>query len=83
MREEGVYGALRSRNWEYMGWRRDHFGGWGKLELEVQHCLTTWERLQPKTSLAALLPKIGRMGELVEGKGMGGGGPRSLRGHGR
>ena len=81
MRKKGVYWALRSRNWEYMRGRRDHFRGWGKLELEVQHSLTSWEGLQPKTSLATLLPKVGHMGELVEGKGMCGGGPRCLRGH--
>ena len=81
-RKEGNYGALRGRNCGHMGWRRDNFRGWGKLEGEVQLCSTSRKRLQPKTSWAALLPKIGHMGELVEGKGMGGGGPRSLWGHG-
>ena len=80
-RKERMSGALR-RNMEHMGWKRYYFRGWGKLQGEVQLCLTTWERLQPKTSLMALLPKVSYVGELVVGKGMGSGGPRSLRGHG-
>ena len=60
MRKEGVYGTFR-RNWGHMRWRRDNFRGWGKLEGEVQLCLTSRERLQPKTCLAALLPKVCHM----------------------
>ena len=76
-----MYGALKSRNWENVVWRRNHFRGWGKLEGKVQHRLTTWERLQPKTCMAALLPKVCYVAELVLGKGLGSGRPRSLRGH--
>ena len=54
-----------------------------KLERQVQLCLATGERLQPETCLAALFPKVGNMGELMLGKCVGSGGPRSLRGHGR
>ena len=82
-RKKGVNGALRSWNWGHLGWRRDHFRGSGKLESEVQLCLTTRERLEPENCLAALLPKICYMSKLVVGKGMGCGAPRSLRGHGR
>ena len=32
LRKEGVNGALGSRRWGHMGWRRDYFRGWGKLE---------------------------------------------------
>ena len=81
IRKERVYGALRL-NWRHTGWRRDHFRGWGKLEGEVQLCLTSRECLKPKTCLAALLPEVCNMGELVLGESMGSGGPRSLRGHG-
>ena len=83
--KEGRYGALglRSRRREHMGWRWDHFRGCGELEGEVELRLTARERLQPKTSLAALFPKVCNMGELVVGKCVGSGGPRSLRGHGR
>ena len=66
-----------------MGWRRDHVSGLGKLEGDVQLCVTIGERLQPETCLAALFPKVGNMGELMLGKCVGSGGPRSLRGHGR
>ena len=66
-----------------MGWRRDHFRCCGELEGDVQLCVTSRERLQSKTCLSALLPKICHMGKLVLGKGMGIWGPRSLRGHGR
>ena len=66
-----------------MGWRRDHFSGLGKLESDVQLCVTIGERLQPVTCLSALLPEISHMGKLVLGESMGSGGPRSLRGHGR
>ena len=31
-RKEGRYVALRGRDWEHFGWRRDYFRGWGKLE---------------------------------------------------
>ena len=65
-----------------MGRRRNHFRGLGELECKVQPSLTTRERLQLKTCLAALLPKVGHVGELVKGKGMSSGGPRSWRGHG-
>ena len=77
-REEGLNGALRSRYWGHMGWRRDHFRGCGKLECKVQHCLTTWQRLQPIACLAALLPKVYQVGELVLGKSLGSGRPRYL-----
>ena len=60
-RKKGVDGALDSREWRHMGWRGDHFRGWGKLEGKVQLCSTTWERLQSKTCMAALLPKVGYM----------------------
>ena len=66
-----------------MGWRRDHFSGLGKLEGDVQLCVTSRERLQSKTCLSALLPEISHMGKLVLGESVGSGGPRSLRGHGR
>ena len=66
-----------------MGWRRDHFSGLGKLEGDVQLCVTIGERLQPVTCLSALLPEISHMGKLVLGESVGSGGPRSLRGHGR
>ena len=72
-----------SRNWGHMGGRRDHFRGCRKLEGKVQLCSTSRERLQQETCLAALLPEIYHMGELVLGKSLGGGGPRGLRGHGR
>ena len=65
-----------------MGWRRDHFRCCGELEGDVQLCVTSRERLQSKTCLSALLPKICHMGELVVGKSISSGGPRSLRGHG-
>ena len=81
-RKEGSNGALR-RNWEHMGWRGDHLRGWRKLESNVQPSLTTRQRLQLKACLPALLPEIYHVGELMLGKGVGGGGPRSLRGHGR
>ena len=55
----------------------------GEAEMRVQLCLTSREHLQPKICLAALLPEVNHMGELVLGKGMGSGGPRSLGGHGR
>jgi hypothetical protein len=76
-REKGKYGALRNMSWVHLGWRRNHFRGWGKLESEGQFRLTTGESLKPKTSLTALFPKVCHMGELVLGKGMGCGGPRS------
>ena len=41
-----------------MGWRWDHFRGWGELECEVQLCTSTWKRLHPKTCMAALLPRV-------------------------
>ena len=66
-----------------MGWRRDHFSGLGKLEGDVQLCVTSRERLQSKTCLSALLPEISHMGKLVLGESVGSGGPRRLRGHGR
>ena len=66
-----------------MGWRWDHFRGWGELECKVQLGLTTWKRLQPETCLAALFPKVCNVGELMLGKSMGCGGPGSLWGHGR
>ena len=53
-----MYGAMRSRDWGNMGWRRYHFRGRGELEGEIQLCLATREHLQTKTSLAALLPEI-------------------------
>ena len=79
-RKEGARGALVSRNW--VEGRRDHFRGMGKLEGEVQLGSTTRERLKPETCLAALLPKVHHMGELVLGKCVGCGRPRSLGGHG-
>ena len=79
-RKEGRYWALSSRDWEHMGWRRDHFRGLGELECEAQLCVTIGERLQPVTCLAALFPKVCHVGELVLGKGMGGGGTRELEG---
>ena len=63
-----------------MGWRWDHFRGWGELECEVQLCSTTWECLQAKGCLAALFPKVCNVGELMLGKSMGRGGPGSLGG---
>ena len=66
-----------------MGWRWDHFRGCGELEGEVELRLTARERLQPKTSLTALLPEVCYMGKLVVGEGVSSRGPRSLRGHGR
>ena len=66
-----------------MGWRWDHFRGWGELEGEMQLCSTSGEHLKAKTCLAALLPEVCHMGELVVGKGVSSGGPKSLRGHGR
>ena len=80
-REEGLNGALRSRYWGHMGWRRDHFSGLGKLEGDVQLCVTSRERLQSKTCLSALLPEISHMGKLVLGESVGSWGPGSLRGH--
>ena len=80
--KERVYWALRSKNLGHMGWGRHDFRGRGKLEGKVQFCSTTRERLQPKACWAALPPKIGHMGELVMSKGVGIGGPRSLRDHG-
>ena len=79
--KEGVSRALR-RYWEHLGWRRNYFRGWRKLESKIQPCLTARERLQLKACLPALLPKICHVGELMLGKGVGGRGPRSLRGHG-
>ena len=75
-----MYGAMRSRDWGNMGWRRYHFRGRGELEGEIQLCLATREHLQTKTSLAALLPEICHMGELVVGKGVGSGGTKELEG---
>ena len=46
----------------------------GELECEVQFSFSTGERLQLKACLAALLPEVCYMGELVLGKGLGGGG---------
>ena len=63
--KEGWYGALRRRDWEHMGRRRDHFKGMGELEFKVQLSLTTRERLELKTCRAAPLPKVGHVGELV------------------
>ena len=40
-RKKGLYWALRNVSWVHLGWRRDHFRGWGKLESEVQFRLTT------------------------------------------
>ena len=57
--------------------RRDHFRGRGKLEGDVQLSTTTGEGLKLETCLAALLPKVDHMGELVLDKSMGGVGPRS------
>ena len=57
-----------------MGWRRDHFSGLGKLEGDVQLCVTSRERLQSKTSMSALLPEISHMGKLVLGESLGSGG---------
>ena len=82
-RKEGLYWALMSRDWRGMEWRRDHFRGMRELEGEIQLCLTPRESLQSKTCRAALLPKKFHMGELVVGEGLGSGGPRSLRSHGR
>ena len=48
-----------------MGWRRDHFRCCGEVKGDVQLCVTSRERLQLKTCLSALLPKIRHMGELV------------------
>ena len=48
-----------------MGWRRDHVSGLGKLEGDVQLCVTIGERLQSVTCLSALLPEISHMGKLV------------------
>ena len=72
--KEGWYGALRRRDWEHMGRRRDHFRVMGELECKVQLSLTTRERLKLKSCRAALLPKVGHVGELVKGKGMSCGG---------
>ena len=63
--------------------RGDYFSGRGELEGDVQLRSTPRKRLQPKVCQAALLPEVDYMGELVLGESMGGGGPRSLRGHGR
>ena len=63
--KEGWYGALRRRDWEHMGRRRDHFRGMGELECKVQLSITTRERLKMETCRAALLPKVGHVGELV------------------
>ena len=65
-----MYGAMRSRDWGNMGWRRYHFRGRGELEGEVQRCLTIRKHIQTETCLAALLPKICHMGELAVGKSM-------------
>ena len=65
-----------------MGWRWNHIKGRGELEGEVQFRFATRERFQAKTCLAALLPEVCHMEKLVLGKGVCGGGPRSLRGHG-
>ena len=80
-RKEWGYGALVSGNW--VEGRRDYFRGRGKLEGDIQLRSTPRERLQPEICQATLLPKVHNMGELVLGESMGGGGPRSLRGHGR
>ena len=61
--------------------RGDYFSGRGELEGDVQLRSTPRERLQPKVCQAALLPEVDYMGELMLGESMGGGGPRSLRGH--
>ena len=79
-RKEGAYGVLLSRNW--VEGRRDHFRGRGELEGDVQLRTTSRESLQPKICWAALLPKVGNVGELVLGKCVGCGRPRSLGGHG-
>ena len=71
--KEGVYGALLSGTW--VGWRGDHFRGRGELKGDIQLCSTTRERLKAQTCLAALLPKVDHMGELVLGESMGSGGP--------
>ena len=63
--------------------RGDYFSGRGELEGDVQLRSTPRKRLQPKVCQAALLPEVDYMGELVLGESMGGGGPRSLKGHGR
>ena len=74
---------MRRRDWGNMGWRRDHFTSMGKLEGEVKLSFNTRECFQVKTCMAALLPKVCHVGELMLGKGLGSGGPRSLEGHGR
>ena len=66
-RKEGRYGALRSRDWEHMGWRRE-------CDCEGQLSLTIGKRLQPVTCWAALFLKVCHVGELVLGKGVGSGG---------
>ena len=50
-----------------MGWGKDHFGGLGELESEVQLCLTSGEWLKAKTCLSTPFPEVCHMGELVEG----------------
>ena len=57
-REKGLYGALGNVGWVHLGWRRNYFRGWGKVESEVQLRLTARESLKPETSLTALLPKV-------------------------
>ena len=73
---------LLSFNWMTMEGRRDHFRGWRKLESEAQLRFSIRKGLQPEACLTALFPKVCHMGELVVGKSMGGGGPRSLGDHG-
>ena len=53
------------------GLEEDHLRGWGKLKGEVQFRLNTRDCLQLKTYLAALLPNVYHMGELMLDKGMG------------
>ena len=75
----GVWGAVEQ---ELGGREEGSLQRQGKLEGDVQLRTTSRESLQPKTCWAALLPKVGNVGELVLGKCVGCGRPRSLGGHG-